>query len=105
MQTTLDISNDVMKLVKAKAKREGLGIPTVVELYQAWVDGSFSLAPRKPGPAPSPLSRDEQVRQGKEWVKNFEKLVDAFALIPVADSRTCSEIIMEDRNRLERKTN
>jgi len=103
MSTTLEIPKDLLEPVKSKSKRERRSIPTTAELYQAWLDGAITLPPRPRIPKPPPPSREEQTRQDREWVKNFEKLVDAFAHIPVADSRTCSEIIMEDRNRLERK--
>jgi len=103
MNPPIEIPEKLLEHVNSKGKHEEFGVPTVAELYQAWVDGAVTLPRRKP--KPSPLSREELEQQGREWVKKFEELVDAFARMPVADSRTCSEIIMEDRNRLERKSN
>ena len=102
MKTTIDIPDIPKTLqarVKSKGKREGINVPTVAELYQAWLDDNMSLSSRKP--KLSPLSYEEQVRQGKEWFKGWMELVEELRHTPVVDSRSCREILMEDRNRLE----
>ncbi|MCL1888176.1 MAG: hypothetical protein FWF96_04835, partial [Kiritimatiellaeota bacterium] len=64
MKKTIDISTDVMERVKAKAKREGFSIPTVTELYQAWVDGRVPAPPREPHVLSS--------KQADKWIEELK---------------------------------
>ena len=98
----IDIPDELRKRIESKSWLNKLNIPTAAELYQAWVDGTITLSLRAPEPPPSTLSHEEQVRQGNEWLENWKKLLDNLDRTPVADSKSGIEILMEDRNRLER---
>ena len=100
MKTTLeipDIPKTLQARVKSKGQREGLHIPTVTELYQAWVDDNVFLPP----PPPPPLSPEEHKRRAEKWIAGMDQFVRELACCPAADPRTLSEILMEGRNRLE----
>ena len=104
MTTTIDtIPFDLRSRVISRKRRERINIPTIEEFYQAWADGLLSMPPRKSEPEPPALSYEEQVRQGEEWFAGMEALVEELRKIPVADPRTCREILNDDRNRLEKR--
>jgi len=56
-----------------------------------------------PLPPPEPFQYPEsKTMSGEEWIAGWKALVEEFRDAPVADPRTCREILNDDRNRLEK---
>ena len=88
------------EIVKSKGELHGLNVPELTEyVYQAWLDSEISLPLYEPE-LPE-LSYEEQVRQGEQWFAEMDEMVNELANSPVEDSRTCREILNDDRNRLK----
>jgi hypothetical protein len=86
VKTTIDIPDELYRRVKAKSALAGKRVREVtIELYERWLGDSAEQAPK-----PSPQAwLDEWVQTGNE------RLRDA------PDRPTATEILEEDRSRLE----
>ncbi len=88
MKATIEIPDELYRQVKAKSALEGRAIREVtIELYQAWVtEQSVHHEP------PSPERwLDEWLQLGEETLRNAPA------------NPTATEILEQDRNRLERR--
>jgi hypothetical protein len=88
MKATIEIPDDLYRLVKAKSALDGRTIREVtVELYRAWLAGEV--------PASEQLSPDA-------WLEEWLRLGD-LAMRDLPPGPTAREILEEDRNRLEKR--
>jgi hypothetical protein len=88
MKTTIDIPDDLYRMVKAKSALEGRAVREVtIELYKEWL-----------AEPPQPGSVDTKLERLEAW---FEMADEAMKDAP--SGPTARDMIEEDRNRLERK--
>jgi predicted CopG family antitoxin len=87
MKATIEIPDDLYRLVKAKSSLEGRAVRDVTEeLYRRWLAES---------PAPAPESRRES------WLEDWIAMADK-AMRKALPGPTARELLAKDRKRLER---
>lgn len=86
MKATIDIPDDLYRRVKARSALLGRPVREVtIELYRRW------LGEMPPSEVPSP----------EEWLDDWEQLGESL-LREVPEGPTATQILEEDRKRLER---
>lgn len=90
MKATIEIPDDLYRLVKAKSSLEGRAVREVTEeLYRRWV---------AEGPSPARASAEASGQWLEDWIAIADK-----AMRSVPPGPTARELLKEDRNRLERR--
>jgi hypothetical protein len=88
MKATIEIPDELYRKVKAKSALEGRAIREVtIELYQAWL--------KQAEPEVKPISPEQWL---EEWLQLGEE-----TLRNAPPGPTVTEILEQDRNRLERR--
>ncbi len=88
MKATIEIPNELYRQVKAKSALEGRAVREVtIELYQTWLTQNE--------PPAAAVTPEEWLA---EWLRMGEETLRSAAAGP-----TATEILADDRNRLERR--
>lgn len=85
MKSTVDVPDELYRMVKSRAAAEGLTVREVtIDLYQGWV-----------------ASARAEIVTGREWLERWVSLGRS-APEGVSQARTVRNLMEEDRGRLER---
>ena len=97
MKATIDIPDDLYRMVKAKSALQGRPIRAVaVELFQRWLDDDPLVPNHSSEPGSSARGRE---RSPEEWLEDWLRLgEEAFRNAPPGPA--AREILEADRNRL-----
>ena len=88
MKTTIDIPDEVYRRVKAKSALQGRAIRDVtVNLYAKWLDEDRTVV---------------DTRMPEQWLAEWQRL-GARSLGKARPGRTATEVLAEDRSRLEKR--
>ena len=88
MKTTIDIPDEVYRRVKAKSALQGRPIRDVtVNLYAKWLEEDRKAV---------------DTRMPEQWLAEWQRL-GARSLRNARPRRTASQVLAEDRNRLEKR--